>query len=87
MNSVLFSPLDVNIQIRGQYEDWGKVFFWKGNVNFVILASALSFWLAFLTFESWLIISSNAQYFFFWYIFNCNVNIRKIGLGIMKSNS
>ena len=52
MNSVLFSPLDVNIQIRGQYEDWGKVFFWKGDVNFVILASALSFWLAFLTFES-----------------------------------
>ena len=49
----LFSPLDVNIQIRGQYENWdlmkefSKVFLWRGDVNFVILASALSSWLAF----------------------------------------
>ena len=64
MNSVifLFSSLDVNIQIRGQDENWdlmkefSTVFLWKGDVNFVILASALSFWLAFLQiFFKWLL--------------------------------
>ena len=55
MNSAifLFSPLDANIQIRGRYEIWdimkefSKVFLWNGDVNFVILTSALSFWLVF----------------------------------------
>ena len=95
----LFSPLDGNIQIRGQYESWdfikefSKGFLWDGDVNFVILTSALSFWLVFfadifqMTFESWLIINSNAQYFFFWYIFDCNAIMRKIALTILKSKS
>ena len=40
----LFSPLDENIQIRGQYKNWwfSKVNLEKGDVNFVILAGALA---------------------------------------------
>ena len=56
MNSAyfLFSGLDVNIQIKEQHEIWdfmkefNKVSLWKGDVNFVILTSALNFKLAFL---------------------------------------
>ena len=58
----LFSPLEENIQVRGQYENWdfmkefSKVLLWKGGVKFVILTSALSFWLAFSDkFFTWLL--------------------------------